>query len=62
MPLSGKELLRLLAKHGWKVVRVRGSHHTMQLHNKRLVIPVHGNKSLPKGTERSILKRAGVKK
>jgi predicted RNA binding protein YcfA (HicA-like mRNA interferase family) len=63
MPLSGKELVKLYKKNGWILDRVKGSHHIMR--NKKtgetMPIPVHGNKSLGKGLERSLLKKLGVK-
>ena len=62
MPLSGKEMLRLLAKRGWKLIDINGSHHKLAKDSKTVVVPVHGNRSLPKGTEHSILKRTGIKK
>ena len=62
MPLSGKEMLRLLTKQGWRLIDIKGSHHKMAKDGKTVVVPVHGNRSLPKGTEHSILKRAEVKK
>jgi predicted RNA binding protein YcfA (HicA-like mRNA interferase family) len=27
MPMTGKEMLKLLKKHGWQVIRINGSHH-----------------------------------
>lgn len=55
-------MLQLLAKQGWKLIDIKGSHHKMAKDGKTVVVPVHGNRSLPKGTEHSILKRAGVRK
>lgn len=26
-PISGKQLARLLEKHGWQLLRIQGSHH-----------------------------------
>jgi len=62
MPLSGKDLIRLLRQHGWEVIRINGSHHILAKDNKTVVVPVHGNQSLGKGLESKILKQAGVKK
>lgn len=62
MPLSGKELLKLLKQHDWILIRVTGSHHILCKGNKRLTLPVHGNKSLGKGLESKLLKEAGLKK
>ena len=62
MPLSGKAMVRLLSKRGWDLVRIKGSHHIMQLGSKKVSVPVHGNKSLGKGLEKKLLKEAGVEK
>jgi predicted RNA binding protein YcfA (HicA-like mRNA interferase family) len=62
MSLSGKEALRLLKKHDWKLQRITGSHHTMIKGNKAVSVPVHGNKAMGKGLETKIFKQAGIKK
>ena len=62
MPLSGKELVKLLKKQGWTLHRVNGSHHIMKRGSKMVPVPVHRNKSLGKGIEAKIFKQAGIKK
>ena len=62
MPLSGKQLVRLLEENGWVLVRINGSHHTLVKGQASVTIPVHGNHSLGKGLEFKILKKAGLKK
>ncbi len=62
MPLSGKDLIRLLKQQGWEVVRVNGSHHILVKDDRTVVVPVHGNRSLGRGLESKILKQARVKK
>lgn len=61
--VSGRQLVRALERLGWRVDRIRGSHHIMR-HLDRpgstLAIPVHGNETLPIGTQLSIMKDAGV--
>ncbi|MGB0453595.1 MAG: type II toxin-antitoxin system HicA family toxin [Bacteriovoracaceae bacterium] len=59
--MSGKELIKLLRKHGWKLDRINGSHHMMVKGKKTVVVPVHANKDLKKGIERAIKKQAGIK-
>jgi len=55
--LSGKDLLRLLERSGFVVVRVNGSHHRMKHADGRVTtVPVHGNKDLPKGLLRKIIR------
>ena len=62
MPLSGKQLLKLLKKQGWKLDRINGSHHILVKGNLTVTVPVHGNKSLGKGLEAKLFKQTGVKK
>ena len=62
MPLSGKQLVKLLMENGWMLIRINGSHHILGNGGKTVTVPVHGNQSLGKGLEYKILKQAGVKK
>ncbi|MBK6755099.1 MAG: type II toxin-antitoxin system HicA family toxin [Flavobacteriales bacterium] len=55
--LSGKDLLRLLQKMGFVVVRINGSHHRLRHADGRVTtVPVHGNADLPKGLLRKIIR------
>lgn len=47
---------------GWYEVRQQGSHRIYKHAEITgiVVIPFHGSKDIPKGTERSILKKAGL--
>jgi predicted RNA binding protein YcfA (HicA-like mRNA interferase family) len=58
--LSGKKLCKVVEKFGWTLIRVKGSHHIYTKDNvaEIVVIPVHGNRDLPIGTLRGILKDA----
>ncbi|PSB05628.1 hypothetical protein C7B62_24815 [Pleurocapsa sp. CCALA 161] len=58
--ISGKKLCKVMEKFGWKLVRVKGSHHIYIKENvsKIVIIPVHGNRDLPTGTLKGILKDA----
>lgn len=58
MPLTGKEMLKFLRKHGFKEVRVTGSHHILKKGKCRVIVPVHGNKDLGSGLEKKILRDA----
>jgi len=60
--VSGKALGKILEGHGWELDRVKGSHHIYTKENISyiIVIPVHGNRDLPVGTLKSILKDAGL--
>jgi len=59
---SGKELARLLERHGWELLRVQGSHHIYGKHESivRLSVPIHGNEALKIGLLRHLLKMAGL--
>jgi len=56
--VSGKELAKRAEERGWTLARIAGSHHifTMAGRIERLVIPVHGNETLKKGLQRSLMK------
>lgn len=62
MPLSGKEVVKILEKEGFSVVRQKGSHivlHKLSTDGKKIgVVPNH--KEIQKGTLRSIAKMTGV--
>lgn len=60
--VSGKTLCKIIEGKGWELKRVTGSHH---IYNRKgddviLSIPVHGNRDLPVGTLKSIMKDAGL--
>jgi len=59
---SGKELIRLLEEHGWRVERIEGSHHIMTRPGREetISVPVHGSQSLKIGMIRAILRVARV--
>lgn len=58
--MRDKDLLKLLKKDGWEVVRINGSHHILQKNRKTTVVPIHG-KDVPAGLLNQILKEAGLK-
>lgn len=60
--ISGKKLCKIIEKVGWRLKRVKGSHHiyTKEKSSVILIIPVHGNRDLPIGTLKGILKDAGL--
>jgi predicted RNA binding protein YcfA (HicA-like mRNA interferase family) len=60
---NGKQVLRALEKFGFKVSRIsRGSHHILRKAGQSsiVVVPVHGNQIVPRGTMQSILRQAGL--
>jgi len=60
--VSGKRMCRILIQHGGLRSALRGSHHAFQKPGSPLtiVVPVHENTSLKKGTQRAIMKDAGL--
>ena len=57
--MPGKDAIKRLEKEGWRLDRVKGSHHIMMRDNKTIPVPVHGNKDLSKGSLHKIAKLAG---
>lgn len=62
MPMTPKEMIKLLETNGFQLVRSNGSHRMYKNPetNKMTVVPLHC-KDLKKGTEQKILKDAGLK-
>lgn len=62
MPITPKEIVKILKKNGFVEVSQKGSH--LKLKNeqtgKTVIVPMH-SKELPLGTEQAILKQAGLK-
>jgi predicted RNA binding protein YcfA (HicA-like mRNA interferase family) len=55
--LKGKELIRILEKLGFEVVRSRGSHFLLRHDDGRVTtVPVHSGETLGPGLLRSILR------
>lgn len=52
----------MLERFGFRVVRIVGSHHMMAKpgHQTIVPVPVHGNRTIPAGTMRSIIRLAGL--
>lgn len=64
MNYSPQHLAKLIENKGYLLKRITGSHH-IYFHpklRKTIVVPMHGNKDLAKGTFFSILKQAGISK
>jgi len=63
MAMKVRDILRLLQRDGWIIVRTRGSHSQLQHPAKPGTVTVAGHVSveIPPGTLNSILKQAGLK-
>lgn len=62
MPLKVLDMIKLIEADGWRLLRIRGSHRHYVHPSKPGVVTIPGKmgKDLPIGTERSILKQAGI--
>ncbi|MCD2493748.1 type II toxin-antitoxin system HicA family toxin [Lacrimispora sp. NSJ-141] len=62
MPMSPKEMIKLLKKNGFLEIGQNGSHVKMENpETKRTVIIPYHSKDLKKGMEQAILKQAGLR-
>ena len=63
MPMTAKEMVKFLKQHGFEEVSQKGSHLKMRNYatGRQTEVPTHAQ-DLPVGTEKSILKQAGLKK
>ncbi len=55
-------MVRALQNAGFELTHVRGSHHYLRLPDTAglVVVPVHGNRDLPTGTLRAVLRQADL--
>jgi predicted RNA binding protein YcfA (HicA-like mRNA interferase family) len=62
--LKVRDLIKLIRKDGWFVVRIKGSHRQFHHPDKKglVTIPGHMSDEVAKGTFNNILKQAGLKK
>jgi predicted RNA binding protein YcfA (HicA-like mRNA interferase family) len=62
-PVSGPDLCRLLAKNGWTLSRISGSHHIYSKSgfHKIISVPVHSNQMIKPGLAARIARDAGIK-
>jgi predicted RNA binding protein YcfA (HicA-like mRNA interferase family) len=56
--VTGKRIAKLAEQKGWMLARINGSHHIYIQEGRleRVVIPIHGNKSLKIGLQKSLMK------
>ncbi len=61
MPMKPREMIKLLQDNGFIEVSQNGSHKKMfrEKTNTTIIVPIH-SKELKKGTEKAILKQAGL--
>jgi predicted RNA binding protein YcfA (HicA-like mRNA interferase family) len=60
--ITGKELAKIIEDSGWKLARVKGSHHIYShpQHKEHISIPIHGSRPLATGLAKHLLKVAGI--
>ncbi len=60
--LSGREVCRILSKHGFSQVRQKGSHAIMQKaeENSTITVPVPLHSEIRIGTLQSIIRQSGI--
>ena len=63
MPMTPREMIRLLNKYGYIEISQNGSHKKMYNKelNKTIIVPYH-SKELKRGLEQGILKQADIKR
>lgn len=62
--LSGRDVCKILAQHGFEEVRQKGSHIIMQKRrgNSTITIPVPDHSELKTGTMASIIRQSGLER
>jgi predicted RNA binding protein YcfA (HicA-like mRNA interferase family) len=59
--MNGSEVIRKLKAEGWRLLRIRGSHHLMEKNGRVIPVPVHASKEVGKGLLAEIERQTGVK-
>ncbi len=55
--LTGQQLLAALAKDGFRVIRIRGSHHFLRhIDGRAAVVPIHAGETIGPGLLQAILR------
>lgn len=55
--IKGRELVKFIKSIGFRVTRTKGSHVRLRSEDGRVTaVPVHGNKDIPKGLLRKIIR------
>lgn len=61
-PVSGRRPCKALESRGWVFDRLKSSHHVYRKPGEvlSLSVPVHGNEDMATGTQRRLMKPAGL--
>jgi predicted RNA binding protein YcfA (HicA-like mRNA interferase family) len=64
LPLSAREVCRILQKHGFALVRQKGSHIILrkEIRGRGITVPVPNHSELAKGTLKSIIDQSEIPK
>lgn len=61
LPVSAVQIIKILQRQGFTVVRQKGSHAILINNEKtRIVVPVHPGKDLKPGLTSAIIREAGI--
>jgi predicted RNA binding protein YcfA (HicA-like mRNA interferase family) len=61
--LSGKDLIKILSRHGFQVIRNKGSHYFLKHSDGRCTtVPVHGNEQIGTGLLLKILRDVDLRR
>jgi len=60
--VTGRRMCAILEREGWTLNRIRGAHQIYKKVGARrpIPVPVHGNQMLKTGTQRGIMREAGL--
>lgn len=60
--VSGKDVVKAFQRLGFKLARIRGSHHILKRdgHPHLVSVPVHGSQSVKRGTLRGAIAASGA--
>lgn len=58
--LSGREVVKIFAQDGWRVIRQRGSHIILVKEDSFSTLSVPDHKEIAKGTLRSLIRTSGL--
>jgi predicted RNA binding protein YcfA (HicA-like mRNA interferase family) len=60
--INGRQFASILERHGWRLLRINGSHHIYGKAGNvaRISVPIHGARPLKMGLLRSLMKTAGL--
>jgi len=61
--MTGRQVIKILEAHGWRLARIHGSHHVMVKPGapRSVPVPVHGTADIGKDLLKRIERQTGVK-